>query len=116
MRNWHCLLLVCAACGSDAGVDTRADAGMEDGGTDTPLDASALEECLLDGGTLTELWAVNNQHGPVTSIVAGSLVVLGGEDGSVKQWSVDGDEPAYGKPFTTAGSPVVALALSSEHV
>lgn len=114
MKNWHCLLLVCAACGSDTGSSAGVDAGADDGGIDPPLGVSKLEACLLDGGTLTELWVVNNQHGPVTSIVADSLVVLGGQDGSVKQWSIDGDEPTYGKPFTTAGSPVVALALSSD--
>ena len=114
MKNWHCLLLVCAGCGTDTGAGTEVDAGTDDGGIDTPGELSKLESCLSEGGTLTELWAVNNQHGPVTSIVAGSLVVLGGQDGSVKQWSIDGDEPAYGTPFTTAGSPVVALALSSD--
>jgi WD40 repeat protein len=71
---------------------------------------------LLDGGKLKELWSVGNQHGPVRAIVAGDLVVLGGQDGSVKQWSVDGDEPSYGTPFTRAGSQVAALALSAEHI
>lgn len=110
MKNWHCLLVVLVACGTD---ETKLD-DMMDTPIDPPLQASALERCLLDGGTLRELWSVSNQHGPVASIVAGSLVVLGGEDGSVKQWSIDGDEPLYGKPFTTAGAPVAALALASD--
>jgi cytochrome c len=87
---------------------------MGDDVVDPPRNVSALERCVLDGGSLKELWSVSNQHGPVRSIVAGSLVVLGGADGSVKQWSVDGDEPAYGKPFTTAGAPVAAMALSAD--
>jgi hypothetical protein len=83
---------------------------------DPPGTLSALEKCVIDGGSLQELWSVGNQHGPVTAIVAGSLVVLGGADGSVKQWTVDGDEPNYGKPFTTAGATVAAMAMSSEHI
>jgi hypothetical protein len=42
--------------------------------------------------------------------------VLGSQDGSVKQWTVDGDEPSYGLPFTRAGAPVAAMALSAEHI
>lgn len=108
MRNWYGLLGLLFACGSDG---TRTGDDME-----MPIDpqASALERCLVEGGTLKELWSVNNQHGPVASIVAGDLVVLGGEDGSVKQWSIDGDEPLYGQPFTTSGAPVAALAFASD--
>ncbi|HEY5944838.1 MAG TPA: hypothetical protein VIV40_05075, partial [Kofleriaceae bacterium] len=95
-----------AACGTSGGDDT----------IDPPHELSALERCVVDGGSLRELWSVGNQHGPVTSIVAGSLVVLGGADGSVKQWTVDGDEPNYGTPFTTAGATVAAMALSTEHI
>ena len=109
MKTWKCLVVLCAACGADGGNDTMVDPPI-----DPPLAMSALERCVLDGGTVKELWSVGNQHGPVSSIVAGPLVVLGAEDGSVKQWSIDGDEPAYGKPFTTAGAPVAALALSSD--
>jgi WD40 repeat protein len=83
---------------------------------DPPLTLSALERCVVDGGSIKELWSVGNQHGPVTAITAGELVVLGSQDGSVKQWSVDGDEPGYGKPFTTAGATVAAMAMSSEHI
>lgn len=108
MKNWHWLVLLCGACGGDPSTMAGDDV------VDPPRTVSALERCVLDGGSLKELWSVGNQHGPVRSIVAGSLVVLGSQDGSVKQWSVDGDEPAYGKPFTTAGAPVAAMALSSD--
>lgn len=108
MKAWHGLAVVLAGCGGDSTMM------MGDDTIDPPKQVSALEKCVLDGGTLKELWSVGNQHGPVRSIVAGSLVVLGAQDGSVKQWSIDGDEPAYGKPFTTAGAPVAALALSSD--
>ncbi len=111
MTNWSCLLLICGACGTAP--STSGDDVMSP--PDAPAgDRSPLERCLQDGGSLHELWSVANQHGPVTSIVAGSLVVVGGEDGSVKQWSVEGDEPAYGTPFTTAGAPVGAVALSTD--
>jgi WD40 repeat protein len=77
---------------------------------------SALEKCIQDGGSLNELWSVGNQHGPVRSIVGGALVVLGSQDGSVKQWTVDGDEPSYGRPFTMQGQAVPAMAMSAEHI
>ena len=112
MKIWVGLLLGVAACGTNP-------SGMMGGDdvVDPPLgNLSALEKCVQGGGSLKELWSVGNQHGPVRSIVAGSLVVLGGQDGSVKQWTVDGDEPGYGKPFTTAGAPAAALAMSSEHI
>jgi hypothetical protein len=76
--------------------------------------ASALEKCLIDGGSLEELWSVNNQHGPITSVVASSLIVVGSADGSVKQWSFDGDDPVYGSPFTTEGDEVGAVALTDD--
>ena len=106
MKIWFgFVILGTAACG---GTDTMM---TGDDVIDPPGNLSALERCVIDGGSLKELWSVGNQHGPVRSIVAGSLVVLGGQDGSVKQWSVEGDEPGYGKPFTTAGAPAAALAL-----
>jgi WD40 repeat protein len=111
MKNWHCLVLVCGACGADT---AGGGGGGGDDVVDPPRNVSALERCVLDGGSLKELWSVGNQHGPVNSIVAGSLVVLGAQDGSVKQWSLDGDEPVYGRPFTTMGPPVAAMALSSD--
>jgi hypothetical protein len=103
------LVVLLAACGGDPMM-------QGDDVVDPPGTLSALEKCVVDGGSLKELWSVGNQHGPVTAIVAGSLVVLGSEDGSVKQWTVDGDEPNYGKPFTTAGATVAAMAMSSEHI
>src|SRR5687768_9462096 len=109
MKTWHCFVIFVAGCGTE----TMGPSGGDDV-VDPPLMVSALERCVLDGGTVKELWSVGNQHGPVTSIVAGELVVLGAQDGSVKQWSVDGDEPSYGKPFTTAGAPVADMALSSD--
>lgn len=112
MRTWHCLLLVCGACGTNP----SSGGGGGDDVVDPPVTMSALERCVNDGGALTELWSAGNQHGPVTSIVAGALVVLGSQDGSVKQWTVDGDEPSYGLPFTRAGSPVAAMALSADHI
>lgn len=111
MRTWHCLLLVCAACGTNP-----SNGGGGDDVVDPPVTMSALERCVEGGGSLAELWSAGNQHGPVTSIVAGALVVLGSQDGSVKQWTVDGDEPSYGLPFTRAGAPVAAMALSAEHI
>jgi WD40 repeat protein len=109
MKTWFGLVLVLGACGSDPTM-------QGDDVIDPPKTLSALERCVVDGGSLKELWSVGNQHGPVTSIVASSLVVLGSQDGSVKQWSVDGDEPGYGKPFTTAGATVAAMAMSTEHI
>jgi WD40 repeat protein len=110
MKIWIGVVLFAGACGSDPSMMQGDDV------IDPPQNLSALERCVIDGGSLAELWSVGNQHGPVTAIVAGSLVVLGGQDGSVKQWTVDGDEPSYGKPFTTAGATVAAMALSSEHI
>src|SRR5262245_29916939 len=111
MKIWVGLLLLSAACGTDP-----SGGGGGDDVIDPPHPLSALERCIHDGGTVNELWSVGNQHGPVTSIVAGSLVVLGSQDGSVKQWSIDGDEPAYGIPFTRSGAAVAAMALSPEHI
>jgi WD40 repeat protein len=109
MQKWFGLALLVSACGSEPMM-------QGDDVVDPPQNLSTLEKCVVDGGSLKELWSVGNQHGPVTSIVAGSLVVLGSADGSVKQWSVDGEQPAYGKPFTTAGASVAAMALSAEHI
>jgi WD40 repeat protein len=110
MKTWFGLVLGVAACGGESTMMSGDDT------IDPPRTLSALERCVIDGGSLKELWSVGNQHGPVTSIVAGPLVVLGAQDGSVKQWTVDGDEPSYGKPFTTAGATVAALAMSAEHI
>ncbi len=110
------LVLFVAACGSDGMMTGGDDGGGGDDVIDPPGMLSPLERCIVDGGSIKELWSVGNQHGPVTSIVAGSLVVLGGQDGSVKQWTVDGDEPQYGTPFTTAGATVAAMALSANHI
>jgi len=108
MKTWLCLFVL--GC---SGTQPRGD--DDDIATDAPSNnVSAIERCALDGGTLTEVFSVGNQHGPVTTIVGGALIVLGSEDGSVKQWTVDGDEPNYGKPFTTAGAAVRALAFSSD--
>jgi WD40 repeat protein len=110
MKIWFGLVLCAGACGSDPMTMQGDDV------VDPPQTLSVLERCVVDGGSIKELWSVGNQHGPVTAIVAGSLVVLGGQDGSVKQWTVDGDEPSYGKPFATSGATVAALAMSTEHI
>jgi len=83
---------------------------------DPPVELSPIERCLTSGGTLQELWATSNQHGPVTSIaVEGSTVVLGSADGSVKQWSVDGSEPSYGRPFQDdVGVVATAVAFTGD--
>ena len=94
MKTWIGLVMLVGACGGDGAMM----GGGGDDVIDPPMTLSALERCVVDGGSIKELWSVGNQHGPVTAIVAGSLVVLGGQDGSVKQWTVDGDEPSYGKP------------------
>lgn len=79
---------------------------------DPPVELSPIERCLSDGGTLQQLWAASNQHGPVTSIaVEGSTIVLGSADGSVKQWNVDGSEPSYGRPFRD-DTGVIATAVA----
>lgn len=90
-----------------------------DGEGQPPIDPpqtelSAIERCLAEGGSLRELWSVGNQHGPVTSIAAaGTTVVLGSADGSVKQWNLDGASPSYGTPFVDdTGIAVGALAMS----
>lgn len=104
MKKLVCVLCV-AACGTDDGGSGRVD---------PPVGVSALERCVAGGGALSEVWSANNQHGPVTSIVAGSLIVLGGADGSVKQWSFDGDVPEYGSPFATSGAEVGGLVLTKD--
>jgi len=109
MKTRTGLFVMCAACG---GTGPTGD----DAGTHVSGDLSPLEHCVIEGGSLHEVFSVGNQHGPVTTIVAGTIIVLGSQDGSVKQWTVDGDEPDYGMPFTTAGSPVAALALGSDDV
>lgn len=80
---------------------------------DLPTEATAIERCLANGGTLQELWATSNQHGPVSSIaVGGTTVVLGSLDGSVKQWSTNGTSPSYGIPFVDdTGIAVDGLAF-----
>ncbi|HEY5924884.1 MAG TPA: hypothetical protein VIV11_24555 [Kofleriaceae bacterium] len=107
------MVLALAACGTNP---MTGDDGGGDDVIDPPGELSALEKCVIDGGSLKELWSVGNQHGPVRSIVAGPLVVLGSQDGSVKQWTVDGDEPSYGRPFTMQGAPIAAMALSADHI
>lgn len=108
MKTWFCLVLLGCGGTQPSGDDVVV-------GDDAPPSAlSTLERCALDGKPLHEVFSVGNQHGPVSSIVGGALIVLGSDDGSVKQWTVDGDEPNYGKPFTTAGAPVKALAFSSD--
>jgi WD40 repeat protein len=95
--------LFIAGCGTDTG-------------SQQPVERSVFEKCVFAGGNVHELWATSNLHGPVASIaVAGSTVVLGSEDHSVKQWSVTGASPNYRTPFTEdAGSIVGALTLSSD--
>jgi WD40 repeat protein len=78
---------------------------------------SLIETCVDGGGQLSEIWSTSNLHGPVVSItVSGSTIVLGSNDGSVKQWAVSGAsaEPTYGTPFTAADVPVNALAIGSD--
>lgn len=87
---------------------------MVDPPIDPPMDATAIERCLAGGGTLHQLWATSNQHGPVSSIaVGGDTVVLGSLDGSVKQWTTSGTSPIYGVPFEDdTGIVVDALAFA----
>src|SRR5438093_12793866 len=96
--------LVLLGCGTDpnSGDDTPRPPGPR----------SAIESCIASGGQLAELWSTSNQHGAVRSIaVSGSTVVLGSEDGSVKQWSVTGADPSYGTRFADEGPIVSALAF-----
>ncbi len=104
MKMRQGLLVLVAACGND---------GSQ---VDPPIEASAIERCLTEGGALRPLWATSNQHGPVTSIaVGGSTIVLGSADGSVKQWDVEGASPSYGTPFVDdTGIGVDAVAFSSD--
>ena len=101
MKTWHCWIVLCAACGTEpVGDDTET----------PPPPPGDLSPLCAQGESVVELWSADNRHGPVTSIDASSnLIVLGSEDGSVKQWSFDGDEPGYGQPFATSGAPVVAV-------
>ncbi|MEO7095998.1 MAG: WD40 repeat domain-containing protein, partial [Polyangiales bacterium] len=102
-----------AACGNDGAgppVDPP-DAAIE------PITRSPIEACIAGGGALAPQWATGNQHGAVTSLtVTGTTVVLGSEDGSVKQWAVAA-APSYGTSFDTgeSGRPVTqALAVASD--
>jgi hypothetical protein len=81
---------------------------------DPPPGETVIERCLAGGGTLQQLWATSNQHGPVSSIaVGGEIVVLGSLDGSVKQWTTGGTSPIYGVPFEDdTGIVVDALAFA----
>ena len=84
------------------------------GTTETP---SMIEDCVAGGGQVSEIWSTSNLHGPVVSLaVAGSTIVLGSSDGSVKQWSVSGAsaDPTYGTPFAAADVPVNALAIGTD--
>lgn len=101
-------LALASGCGTDGtGVPT-------DTPIDPPTEATPIERCLANGGTLQELWATSNQHGPVSSIaVSGTIVVLGSLDGSVKQWTTGGTSPSYGAPFEDdTGIVVDALAFA----
>jgi hypothetical protein len=101
-------LLLASGCGTDG------TAGPIDPPIDSPVGATAIERCLAGGGTLQQLWATSNQHGPVSSIaVGGDIVVLGSLDGSVKQWTTAGTSPSYGVPFVDdTGIVVDALAFA----
>jgi WD40 repeat protein len=101
-------LMVIAACAADGPDRTPPDQPPGQG------TLSALERCVVGGGAVETLWSVNNQHGPVTAIVAGDQIVLGAADGSVKQWAFEADEPTYGSPFATAGAEVGGLVLTSD--
>ncbi len=108
MKMRQGLLVLVTACGTDG--------SQIDPPIDFPDEASAIERCLADGGSLRQLWATSNQHGPVTSIaVSGSTIVLGSADGSVKQWNVGGGSASYGTPFVDdTGIGVDAVAFSSD--
>lgn len=108
MKMRQGLFVLVAACGTDG--------SQVDPPGNPPTEPSAIERCLAEGGSLRQLWATSNQHGPVTSIaVGGSTIVLGSADGSVKQWDVDGSSPSYGTPFVDdTGIGVDAVAFSSD--
>ena len=110
------LFALLAACGTDGGtttIDPQPDAPEQP----PPASRSAIETCIAGGGALAQAWATGNQHGAVTSIVVtGTTVVLGSEDGSVKQWKV-ASSPSYGTSFDNGetGRPVSnALAVSAD--
>ena len=102
-----------AACGNDGAgpIEPGPDAAIE------PISRSPIEACIANGGALAQKWATGNQHGAVTSLtVTGTTVVLGSEDGSVKQWAVSAT-PSYGTSFDNgeSGRPVTrALAVASD--
>jgi WD40 repeat protein len=97
------------------GCGTHGKQGQGSGsGTET---RSIIESCIAGGGQLSEIWSTSNLHGPVDSItVGGSIIVLGSQDGSVKQWSVSGQsaDPTYGTPFAEVDVPVYALAIGAD--
>lgn len=110
------LFTLLAACGTD-GKTTTIDPLVDAPEQPPPATRSAIEVCIAGGGALAQAWATGNQHGAVTSIVVtGTTVVLGSEDGSVKQWKV-ASSPSYGTSFDTGetGRPVSnALAVSAD--
>ncbi len=75
-----------------------------------------LEQCLVGGGRLVPAWSVSNQHGPVTSMASTpTRIVLGSADGSVKQWSLNGEGATYGDTFRgTTGIAVGGLAIARD--
>lgn len=86
-------------------------------GPGTSETRSVIETCVDGGGNVSELWSTSNLHGAVMSIVVGgSTIVLGSNDGSVKQWSVSGAsaDPTYGTPFAEVDVPIYALAIGSD--
>lgn len=98
------LTLAVAACGTD-------------GGSEPPIETaglSALEACVLDGGTFAETRATSNRRGAITALaVSGTTAMLASEDGSVKQWQL-GEEVSYGATFADEGPTVGALAVGSD--
>jgi WD40 repeat protein len=78
--------------------------------------ATGLDAC---DGNLGLLWQASNLHGEIVSqtpVTPDGTIVLGSIDGSVKQWTLDGDPetlPSYGTPFTQDGMPARALALGA---
>src|SRR5262245_2171264 len=112
MRNAARLALALALAATGCGTDGSSP--PDD--MPQPAGPSPIGRCLAAGGTIQPLWSANNQHGAITSIAAGgSTIVVGSEDGSVKQWAAGGANPAYGVPLLDdTGVIVRALAMAGD--
>lgn len=98
-----------------------------DGDDDVVVASDALDRCAEAGVALTQVWNVDNLHGPIVAmtVAADGTAVVATEDGAVKQWSLGvdaasaplpGGRPSYGVPFDDGGAMTRAVAVAGDRV